>query len=76
MTNRSDEALDQPLESGSEADRVEQTQELDGAGSVSDGPEVGSDEANEADALEQGAIIDDHDDEDDYPRRADETAAP
>lgn len=63
MTNRRDEP-----QGGSEADIVEQTQELDGGGSVSDGPNVSSDEANVADALEQGAIVDD--DEDDYPHQA------
>ncbi|MDZ5619443.1 hypothetical protein [Nocardioides bizhenqiangii] len=67
MTNRSDE----PRESGSEADIVEQTQELDGAGSVSDGPDVSSAEADVADALDQGAILDA--DEDDYPHQAEQT---
>ena len=63
MTSRSDD----PLESASEADIVEQTQELDGGGTVSDGPDVSSAEANLADALDQGAIVDA--DEDDYPHQ-------
>jgi hypothetical protein len=67
MTNRSDE----PQESGSEADILGQTQELDGTGTVSEGPDVSSSEANVADALEQGAVIDDE--EDDYPHQAEQT---
>jgi len=62
--------IDEPLEGANEADRVEQAQDLDGGGTVPEGPAVSLDEAAEADALEQGAVIDD--DEDAYPREADE----
>jgi hypothetical protein len=55
MTN----PIDEPLEGANEADRVEQAQELDGGGTVSDGPTVSLDQASEADAIEQGAVIDD-----------------
>lgn len=66
MTNSSDE----PIPSASEADLVEQTQELDGSGSLSAGPDVSPDEANIADAVEQGAHV--TLDEDAYPHERDE----
>jgi predicted MFS family arabinose efflux permease len=48
----------EPFEGADEADRVEQAQELDGGGTVTDGPAVSLDQATEADALEQGAVLD------------------
>jgi hypothetical protein len=57
MTN----PIDDPLEGVNEADRVEQAQDLDGGGTVPDGPIVSLDQATEADALEQGAAMNDDD---------------
>ena len=65
MTN----PIDEPLEGANEADRVEQAQDLDGGGTVSDGPATSLDEATEADALEQGAVIEE---DDAYPHRIEE----
>ena len=62
--------IDEPLEAANEADRIEQAQDLDGGGTVADGPAVSPDQATEADALEQGAVIDD--DDASYPHRAEE----
>ena len=64
--------IDEPLGGANEADRIEQAQELDGGGTVAGGPSVSLDEATEADALEQRAVIDDDDDA--YPHRAQEDA--
>ena len=66
MTTPSEDALDR----ANEADVVEQSQELDGAGTVSDGPDVSPDEANVADAVEQGANLT-TDDDDAYPHQTD-----
>ena len=63
MTTPSEDALDR----ANEADVVEQSQELDGAGSVT-APVVAPDEVNEADALEQGAEV--SADDDAYPHQA------
>jgi hypothetical protein len=68
MTTPSEE----PLEQGSEADVVEQTQDLDGSGSVGAGPDVTPEEANVADAVEQGANVTTEDD-DAYPHSAEES---
>jgi len=65
MTN----PIDEPLEGANEADRVEQAQELDGSLTVPDGPSVSPDQATEADALEQGAVIEE---DDAYPHRVEE----
>jgi hypothetical protein len=54
-------SLSDPLEGVNEADRVEQAQDLDGGGTVPDGPIVSLDQATEADALEQGAAMNDDD---------------
>ncbi|UMG92770.1 benzoate/H(+) symporter BenE family transporter [Nocardioides sp. TF02-7] len=58
---------DEPLERADEADLIEQRQDLDGAGSVT-APEVTPDEADEADAVEQGAEV--TTDDDAYPHQA------
>lgn len=60
---------DQPIDRADEADVAEQEQALDGTGSVSAGPDVSPDEANEADAVEQGAEI--VTDDEAYPHQAD-----
>lgn len=56
-----------PLGEATEADVAEQQQALDGGGTVTE-PVVTTDEANEADALEQGATVTDAADEDAWPR--------
>lgn len=53
--------IDEPFEGGSEGDRAEQARELDGGTAVADGPSVSSDQATEADVLEQGSVIDNDD---------------
>ena len=58
-----------PFEQANEADVVEQAQEADGAGSVGAGPDVSPDDANPADAVEQGANVT-TEDEDGYPHEA------
>jgi hypothetical protein len=64
MTNTSE-----PFEHANEADVAEQSQDLDGAGSV-DEPEVSPADANEADILEQGATV--STDDDSYPHQSED----
>lgn len=66
MTN----PIEEPLEGANEADVIEQTQ--DGDGSLAEGPNVLTDQANVADALEQGANVG-TEGQDAYTRHAEET---
>lgn len=65
-------AADEPIDTANEADLAEQQQDADGSSAVGSGPEVSRSEANEADALEQGAEIES--DDDGYPHQAEEQA--